>query len=368
MSGVLVHEWIAQSGGSENVLQAMSEVFPEAPVVCLWNDSHGRFDPERVQETWLARTPLRRSKAAALPLMPLVWRGLQDHGYDWAMISSHAFAHHARFRGAGPDFRRLVYVHTPARYVWTPELDARGTGAVARLVSRGLQPIDRRRAREGAEFAANSEYVAERIRRVWDVEPIVIHPPVDVERIQAVRSWADELTTPERALLDELPDGFVLGASRFIPYKELERVIEVGEALGRPVVLAGSGPSRPALAARAARSTVPVSFVDGPSSSLLFALYQRTALYVFPALEDFGIMPVEAMAAGAPVLARATGGAAESTVHARTGALVHFEDRDEIREGARTAMSTDPDERRRRATMFGRTRFAAELRTWVEAS
>ena len=71
MAGVLVHEWISQSGGSENVLQAMSEVYPDADIVCLWNDSIGRFPPERLRESWLARSPLRRSKAAALPFMPV---------------------------------------------------------------------------------------------------------------------------------------------------------------------------------------------------------------------------------------------------------------------------------------------------------
>jgi glycosyltransferase involved in cell wall biosynthesis len=333
MTGVLVHEWIAQDGGSENVLQAMSRIYPDAPVVCLWNDSVGRFAPERVHESWLARTPLRRSKALSLPLMPLTWRLARDQGYDWALISSHAFAHHAKFRGA-PGLRRMVYVHTPARYVWTPELDGRGDRLSARLMSRALRPVDRRRAREGAEFAANSAYVSQRIARTWGVEARVIHPPVEVEQIMSVPDWATRLEPAEAEVLDRLPEGFVLGASRFIPYKRLEEVIAVGEATGRPVVLAGHGPSRAMLEERAARSSVPVEFVHAPSDALLFALYQRTALYVFPAVEDFGIMPVEAMAAGAPVLAQSEGGAAESTVAGVTGALVDFSSPGVIKEGA----------------------------------
>jgi glycosyltransferase involved in cell wall biosynthesis len=365
VTGVLVHEWIAQDGGSENVLQAMGDVFPEAPVVCLWNDSVGRFDETRVQESWMARTPLRRSKALSLPLMPLSWRLLRDRGYDWALISSHAFAHHARFRGAPDGFRRLVYVHTPARYVWTPGLDARGDRLSARLASRVLQPLDRRRAREGAEFAANSRYVRDRIRGAWGVEAQVIYPPVEVERIQAVEVWASELNAAETAILEALPDGFVLGASRFIPYKRLNEVIAVGEATGRPVVLAGRGPSRAALMERAGQATVPVHFVDSPSNALLYALYQRTAVYVFPAVEDFGIMPVEAMAAGAPVLARAEGGAAESTVTGSTGALISFSSAAEMREGVEVALATDRESRLRRATKFGAVRFRKEIADWV---
>ena len=365
MTGVLVHEWIAQAGGSENVLHAMSETFPEAPIQCLWNDSVGRFDPSRVHETWLARTPLRRSKAVSLPLMPLTWRVLRDRGYDWALISSHAFAHHARFRGAPSSFRRMVYVHTPARYVWTRAFDARGNNPLARVASRALRPVDRRRAREGAEFAANSDFVRRRIKAAWGVEARVIHPPVDVERIQSVSDWRTELTSEQARTLASLPDEFVLGASRFIPYKRLEDVIRVGEAVGRPVVLAGRGPSAMDLAAAASAATVPVHFVDAPSAALLYALYQQTWLYAFPAIEDFGIMPVEAMAAGAPVLAQAEGGAAESVVPGETGALVRFDCPDEVRRGAEVAVATDPSDRIARAKHFQLSTFRDEIAAWV---
>lgn len=367
MGGVLVHEWIAQAGGSENVLQAMGDIYPDAPVVCLWNDSVGRFADHRVNESWMARTPLRRSKALSLPLMPLSWRMLRDRGYDWALISSHAFAHHAHFRGAAPHFRKFVYVHTPARYVWTPGLDARGDRWTAKVASRGLRPLDRRRANEGASFAANSAYVRDRIRSVWGVDARVLYPPVEVERIQAVDSWASMLGEAECEILEALPQGFLLGASRFIPYKQLDQVIAAGEATGRPVVLAGRGPSRNDLDERARTARVPVHFVDSPSNEMLYALYQRTAAYIFPALEDFGIMPVEAMAAGAAVVARNEGGAAESTVDGVTGALISFGDAGELREGVETAIATDRAARRAHAVTFGIDRFRREITTWVAA-
>lgn len=365
MAGVLVHEWIAQAGGSENVLQAISEIFPDADILCLWNDSVGRFAPARVRESWMARTPLRRNKAAALPLMPATWRSLRDHDYDWALISSHAFAHHARFRGAPQGFRRMVYVHTPARYVWTRAFDTRGDHPVARLMSHVLRPLDRRRAGEGAEFAANSEFVRERIRVTWGVDARVIHPPVEVERIQSVSDWRDRLTAAESTVLESLPGGFVLGASRFIPYKRLEDVIAVGEAADRPVVLAGTGPSLPTLREAAATARIPVHFVHAPSEALLYALYQQTALFVFPAVEDFGIMPVEAMAAGAPVLAQVEGGAAESVVPGLTGSLIGFGSASEMREGVDTALSTERSCRIGRAKQFTSGRFREEMTAWV---
>ena len=365
MAGVLVHEWIAQAGGSENVLQAMGDTFPDAEVLCLWNDSTGRFPPERVRESWLARTPLRHSKALALPVMPAVWRTLRDRSYDWALISSHAFAHHAHFRGAPRDFRRMVYVHTPARYVWTRAFDARGDHPAARVISRALRPIDRRRARDGAEFAANSEFVRSRIHDAWGVDSRVVYPPVEVERIQSVADWRERLNPAEAAELAALPEGFVLGASRFIPYKRLQDVIRVGEATGRPVVLAGKGPSEAVLQEAAAAASVPVRFVCSPSEALLYALYQQTALYAFPAVEDFGIMPVEAMAAGAPVLAQVEGGAAESVVPGLTGALITFGSAAEMREGAEIALATDRSDRVVRAKDFSAGCFREQIANWV---
>jgi len=366
--GVLVHEWIAQAGGSENVFQAMNDIYPDADLFCLWNDSTGRFDESHLRQTWLARTPLRRSKAAALPFMPLTWRRLPNADYDWALISSHLFAHHARFVGQRADFRRYVYVHTPARYIWNPELDGRGTSLPARTIAAALKPVDRRRANEPASFAANSSFVRDRIARAWGLDSQVIFPPVEVESIQAVEDWRSRLSEAEQEQLDGLPEGFVLGASRFIPYKRLDLVIETGEAAGRPVVLAGKGPELANLRARAAAASVPVHFVLAPSGPLLWALYQRTALYVFPAVEDFGIMPVEAMAAGAPVLAQSVGGTSESVVPGRTGALIPFTTRAEMAEGAEQAMATDREERRARAQEFSRRRFEERIRSWVGAA
>ncbi|WP_084130354.1 glycosyltransferase [Demequina sp. NBRC 110055] len=362
MTGVLVHEWIAQSGGSENVLEAMGKVYPDAQIVCLWNDSRGRFEDERVRETWLARSPLRRSKAAALPFMPLTWRTLRDRDYEWALVSSHLFAHHVTFRDPGID--RHVYVHTPARYIWNPELDARGATAPARAIAVAFKGVDRRRAREGAQFAANSEFVRRRIARAWGVDARVIHPPVEVTAIQS-RSWVEELTDAEREQYDSLPDAFVLGASRFIPYKRLDLVIRAGEITHTPVVLAGRGPERTHLERRAADATVPVTFVHSPSDAFLRALYAKALVYVFPAIEDFGIMPVEAMAAGCPVVGQSLGGTAESVVPGASGALTRFDDDDDIARAMNLALTANREVVAAHARAYARERFNEQIREWV---
>lgn len=368
MAGVLVHEWIARAGGSENVLEALSRLFPNADILCLWNDSVGRFDDRSVHESWLARTPLRRNKALALPFMPATWRGLDNRDYDWALISSHLFAHHARFKSERANFRRYVYVHTPARYIWSPDLDRRGNNRAIRLASAAFKPLDRKRAAEGASFAANSQFVRDRMIDAWGVDSRVINPPVEVDTIQSVERWSEKLNDDEITTLESLPETFILGASRFIPYKRLDLVIRTAELASVPVVLAGAGPELDNLRALAEGASVPVHFVIAPSGPMLYALYQRTMLYVFPAVEDFGIMPVEAMAAGAPVLAQSIGGTSESVVAGVTGALTDFESDSDIRSAIDIATSTYRADRLTRARDFSVGRFNTEVSAWVGQS
>ena len=363
--GVLVHEWLAATGGSENVFDALVETFPEADLLCLWNDVEGRYPGRDLTETWLARSPLRRSKAAALPFLPTTWRNRPGH-YDWALVSTHLFAHPVSFRGQGDAFRKYVYVHSPARYIWEPELDRRGSSSVARVAAAALKPLDRRRAQEITAAAANSQFVRERIARTWEIDSTVIYPPVDVERIRAVDDWSTQLTPDEVSTLDALPDEFVLGASRLIPYKALDLVIKAGAAAAVPVVIAGDGPERQRLAAAAEEAGVPTSFLGRVSDAMLYSLYQRCLVYVFPAVEDFGIMPVEAMAAGAAVVCGRTGGVLE-TVDGSAGRHVDFDDDRELAAAVREASALRGAGPRAAVERFDRARFVDEIRDFVGA-
>lgn len=365
MSGLVVHEWVEQSGGSEKVVDEMLAAVPDSDVRVLWLDDAGRF-PNPVTESWLARTPLRNHKSLSVPVLPFAWRNLRIRpGIEWMLVSSHLFAHHATIAG-NLHIPKLVYTHTPARYIWAPDLDPRGRSLPARLASAALKPIDRRRAQEAEAIAANSDFTRERVERAWQREASVIYPPVDVERIQQEESWTDRLGDQDRALLDSLPTPFILGASRFVSYKRLDLVIRTAEAARLPVVLAGRGPERDALADLASVSSVPVSIIDSPSDELLFALYESALAFVFPAVEDFGIMPVEAMATGAGVICGTTGGATESVIHGETGA--HIPDWDDARSLAAAverASGVDRGSVRAHADKFSRSAFRANLRSWM---
>ncbi|WIB60762.1 glycosyltransferase [Curtobacterium sp. MCLR17_007] len=360
MPGLIAHEWIAPHGGSENVAEAMGRAFPDADVVALWNDAPNRFAGHDVSETWLARSPLRRSKAAALPFMSPTWSRIDTSQYDFVLASSHVFAHHV---GGNRGARKFAYVHTPARTIWAPEQDSRGANAFVRALAPAFRALDRRFVRPDVTYAANSRYIRDRIRSVWGVDAAVVYPPVDVAAARAARTPLDDR---ESAVLAALPDRFVLGASRFVPYKRLDLVIEAGAAAGIPVVIAGAGPLAEDLARRAAEARVPVSIVEAPSDALLRTLYRRASAFVFPAVEDFGIMPVEAMAAGTPAVVYREGGASESVELVEGGAVVDSLTPAELASGIVRALEVDmravPDAVE---ASFGEHTFAAQLTGWM---
>lgn len=362
MGGVIVHEWLEPVGGAEQVVDALAEHFPAAPILVPWNDAPGRYGPERVTESWLARTPLRRRKAAAIPFLLAAWRRLPPLDADWMLSSSHLFAHHARMVGPARDVPKFVYAHSPARYIWEPGIDGRGSGPLARAASAALRPLDRRRAQEAQRIAANSRFVADRIARCWDRESTVIHPPVDVAALPGDDA---ELSPHELAILDALPSGFVLGASRFVPYKRVDIAIEAGVAVDLPVVLAGDGPDRPRLDAIADRHPGRVTFVGRPSDALLRALYRRAAVFVFAPVEDFGIMPVEAMAAGTPVVGNAVGGTSETVVDGVTGAHLRSTDAGSLRDAVERALAVEPGACRARAREFDGSTFGQRVADWM---
>ena len=364
--GEIVHEWLEPVGGAENVIEELLHVLPEAKLTAAWNDAPARFPAAR--ETVLGRTPLRRSKPLALPAMPLVWRHLGSSDAQWVLSSSHLFAHHARFSGPARDAVRLVYAYTPARYIWSPELDQRGRSRAVKSLAPAFRHLDKRRAAEADSIVAISRHVARRIEEFWDQPSDVIYPPVDARAIITELATETDLTVEEQVVLAGLPRDFVLGASRFVPYKRLEDVISAGEAADLPVVLAGDGPHRPVLEDRAASSSVPVTFVKSPSTPLLRRVFERATVYVFPALEDFGIVPVEAMAAGTGVVALDTGGSSETVISGRTGATVPSFASDDLSEAVRTAAGVDPEACRARSLDFDTEIFRRNIRGWVTRS
>jgi glycosyltransferase involved in cell wall biosynthesis len=351
-SVALVHEWFGATGGSENVFVAINEVLPQAKAFVLWRDE-GAHRGQGFQESWLARTPLRRAKPLALPLMPLTWRTLTREDFDVVISSSHAFAHTVKI-GSADHTRYLSYVHSPARYVWSPDFDGRGSNGLLALPRKALQAADVRLSRHVHSYAANSIEVQSRLRRFWNRDSRVINPPVDVDYFAAA---------PAHQLAQDR--GYLLGAGRWIPYKNFDLIIAIADAARMPLVIAGSGPDEAALRRAAERVSVPVTFERQPSRERLRELYWGAKALLFPAHEDFGIIPVEAQACGTPVLGVRRGGLLETVVDGHTGFLLDSHDPAQYAAALQYVDRFDRDLIRAHAWNFSADVFKARIATWV---
>lgn len=298
----LVHDWCTGLRGGERVLDEHAALFPDAELYTLVyrrGATTPRIDALPVHESPLGRIPgAARHYRKLLPLFPWAASRLRVAPCDLVLSSSHAAAKAVR---PPPGAVHVCYCFTPMRYVWDQADAYLGTGlrrALAWPLAAWLRRWDRRAS--GPErvhrFVAISEAVADRIRRHYGRSAQVVHPPVDVARF---------------APRPEGPEDFYLLVGGFVPYKREDLAIEAFRALGRPLVVAGDGPARARLEALAPPNVRFVGRVDDPT---LADLYARCRALVYPQEEDFGIVPVEAQAAGRPVLAYGAGGVLDTVV------------------------------------------------------
>lgn len=353
----LVHEWLVQRAGSEVTFEQMAIAFAQADLFALSYDRDVRFDfGDRAVRTTaidrLCRTA--RGRSLLLPIMPLAFKSLQDANYDVVVSSTHAFS-----RAFAPaDAIKLSYTYTPLRYVWHPDIDDRGRSLIARIGAPLVRRQDLRCAALVDSFAAISSAVASRVEAVYGRPARIIYPPCDVEYY----SSASEETLPHGVRARE----YVLTAGRQIEYKRHDLAIRVGHALRLPVVVAGSGPERTRLAQLRDELGSHVLFVDSPSRALLRTLYANAAFTCFGAFEDFGIVPVESLAAGTPVLGYRRGGTLD-TVSEEVGVLVEAQTPAAFASGAaellRRSIGREPC--RQWAAQFSADRFRREMRAWV---
>lgn len=351
-SVALVHEWFSATGGSEQVFLAIADLVPHAERFVLWKERDAGADLA-LRESWLSRTPLRRSKALALPVMPVAWRTLTRRRFDVVISSSHAFAHTVK-AGPAEHTRYLSYIHSPARYLWSPSVDGRGSSSALGVARRALRIGDVRLGRHVHSLAANSREVQARIRTYWGRDARVIHPPVDTAYFRAA-SAADR--QQER--------GYLLGVGRWIAYKNFDLMVEIADRAGIPLVLAGSGPEEPALRRLAGRAAVPVTFEVRPTRERLRELYWGARALLYPAHEDFGIVPVEAQACGTPVVGLARGGLLETVADGTTGVLVGEQSVPAYVEAVHRVAGFDPLAAIAHSETFSTDRFRRSVTTWL---
>jgi glycosyltransferase involved in cell wall biosynthesis len=359
----IVHDWLTGMRGGERCLEVLCELFPQAPVFTLLHVP-GSVTPaienRRIVTSFVQHLPRAAARYRQyLPLFPLAIRRFDLSGYDLVVSMSHCVAKGVRVPAGA---LHLSYCFTPMRYVW--DLYDDYFGARAGLAPRWLMPPvaaalrrwDRRT--DGVHgFVAISEHIADRIRRVYGRAADVIHPPVDVERFG----------------ISERVDDYYLVVSALVPYKRVDLAIGAANRLRRRLLVVGTGPEAAGLRALAGPT---VEFLGWRHDREVAELYARCRALLFPSVEDFGITPLEAAAAGRATLALARGGARETmvgldanepptavffgeqTVEALVAAIRTFEASED---------RFDPKALRARAELFDRPVFKRRLFEYIDA-
>ena len=344
----LAHDYLLVMRGAERTFAAIAELAPDAPVYTLLYDrdgTEGRFDGHPVVTSALQRFGVsQRSFRSLLPVLPLAAAQLSAARHDAVISSSSAFAHGIRTG----DAVHVCYCHTPLRYAWFERERAlaevpRSLRAPVRATLAAIRARDRRIARGVTRYVANSRICQERIRRFWNRDASIVHPPVEVDRF-----------TPGE------PEDFLLTVGEVTWHKRTDAALEAATRAGRRMVVVGDGPALPELRARYGdrhdfRGRVPDRELE--------QLYPRALALVVPNVEEFGIAAVEAQAAGRPVVAVGAGGATETVVDGETGVLVPEDDVDAMAEAlAHTDFTRfNPAAARSSAERFAPGRFKERL-------
>ena len=366
MNVALVHDWLTGMRGGERCLEVFCELFPDAPIFTLLHRP-GTVSPvierHRIHTSFLQRLPFSYSHYRRyLPLFPRAIESFRLSGFDLILSSSHCVA-----KGIRPSTGacHVAYVFTPMRYIWD-QYDAyfaKGradlpTRVSMRLLRRGLRKWDIASSERVHYFIAISHHVAERIRRYYGREPDVVYPPVD----------CDAFSVSER------DDGFYLMVTAFAPYKRVDLAIDAFNVLRKPLKIIGTGQEEKRLKTMAGPT---IQFLGWQSDKTVRRYYGRCKALIFPGEEDFGIVPLEAMATGKPIIALGKGGVRETVVPLNdpesktpTGVLFSEQTAEALRQAVqlfeRRQDAFDPQAISAHVASFGRAKFKTRIQALID--
>ncbi len=360
----VVHDWLTVYAGAERVLEQILTVFPNADIFSLMDtldeNSRSFLRGRPVQTSFLQGFPqIKQRYRSYLPLMPLAIEQFDLSGYDLVISSSHAVA-----KGVitGPDQLHICMCYSPMRYAWDLQSQylaeaglTRGIKAsVARALLHYMRIWDVRSANGVDEFIAISKYIARRILKAYRRTSHVIYPPVSIDDFP----------------LQEEKDDFYVTVSRLVPYKRVDLIVEAFSRMpDKHLVVIGDGPELKKVKSLA-RSNIEI--LGHQPFNVVRDYVARARAFVFAAEEDFGIVAVEAQAAGTPVIAYGKGGSVETVVPGQTGLFFHEQTAESLMGGVeqfeKCRGKLEPHRIRENAERFSVQRFRAEFGDFVEAA
>lgn len=360
LRAAVVHDWLPVYGGAERVLEQMLHVLPQAELYSLLDfvpeEQRAFLGGRKVHTSMIQRLPLARRKYRAyLPLAPLAIEGFDLSAHDLVLSSSYVVAKGVLTTA---DQLHVSYVHSPIRYAWDLQEAylrdggyTRGLkGFMARALLHYLRLYDVTSASRPDVLVANSHFVAQRIWNTYRRRAFVIHPPVDVDAFEPC----------------EEKDGPYVTCARLVPYKRVDLLVEAfGRMPQRELVVIGDGPDLGRLQALAPAN---VRFLGRQPHEALAYYLRHARGFLFGALEDFGIAPVEAMACGTPVAAYGRGGALETVEEGVSGVLFHEQTPEAVCDAVERLERTpfEADRIRAHAERFSAARFRAALNALLE--
>lgn len=312
MRVAIVHDWLTNSAGAERVVYELHKLYPNAPIFTsvYKKDALPQFKKADVRTTFLQKIPGRIKYRHQLwaPLRPLAFRRLNLSDYDVVISSSSAESKQVR---VGKNAIHICYCHTPIRYFWVNYEEYKKNPGLGLLnpLAKIIMPLfigrlkksDFKAAQRVDYFLANSKEVQERIAKFYKRKSYVVYPPVDTNKF-----------VPDRTAVRK---GYLV-VGRLVGYKRVDLAVKACTQLNLPLAVVGTGPEYNKLRQAAGQN---VEFFSNVKDKEMPKFYQQAKGFIFPAEEDFGIVPVEAMAAGCPVIAFGRGGALDTVIDGKTG-------------------------------------------------
>jgi glycosyltransferase involved in cell wall biosynthesis len=358
----IIHEWLVNYAGSEKVLESFTNIWQDADVFTLVD-----FLDDETRKIILKNKPAHTSFIQVLPYaekqhrkyLPLFPKAIESFNlkkYKLILSSAHAVAKGVRKR---KNQLHISYCHSPMRYVWDESdyylkeanLNSGFKGFIAKIILNYLKKWDIKSAKNVDYFIANSNHIAAKIKRIYNRQADVIYPPVDTQKFSLVTQKED----------------YYITASRLVPYKRIDLIVDAfAKMLDKRLVVIGSGPEKEKIIAKATPNIDVIGYQDFES---LKGYMEKAKAFVFAAEEDFGIIVVEAMACGTPVIAGNYGGTAESVIDGVTGILFPEQNVDSIVEAVKRfdviSNSMNHNEIRLHSEKFSRQTFEHNIKDYV---